>query len=126
MELKDKPLTNLQKTFALLLIFGIIFFLFGIIFYAYSKLPEFPIDFYEGNASVEFCTEKCDNLDYLASINNTKYGFILCECVSGVQLGDGKYSPTASISSVRYYFNSETLEEKNEKEVLDRINNEVQ
>jgi hypothetical protein len=80
------------------------------------------VDFYDGNSSINLCVEKCGDLDYLSSVNNTKYGFILCECVSGIDLGDGRYSPVVSVKSKEYFFDSQTFEEVTRKEVLNKIN----
>jgi hypothetical protein len=111
-----------EIVFSLFIVLIPILFLSGIFIYVYFQFPELPPDFYDGNSSTNFCAEKCGDLDYLSSVNNTKYGFILCECVSGIKLGDGKYSPVASVKSKEYFFDSKTFEEVTRKEVLDKIN----
>ncbi len=122
MELGNKPLTSTQSILLLLILLSPILFFAGIMYFIYLQIPESPPDFYEGSLSVEFCTEKCGDLDYLSSINNTKYQFISCECVVGIKLGDGKYSSVASVKSVEYFFDSETFEETTKKDILKKIN----
>jgi hypothetical protein len=114
--MKRKKIFKLDFTGAVILCFLILAFV-GMIFFLFLIRPIH----FEGSPAVNFCTEKCGTKDYFASVNNSEYGVIQCECVEKLVYGDGKYTPTVRVESSSLYFDANTLEEISKKEFYSRI-----
>lgn len=104
-----------------LIILLVMLFAFCLFILSYFLLGSAPVALEKGEPAETFCSEKCGDYDVITSNNNSEYNFIRCECVIGVNLGDGKYFPVAMPKSGSFYFDSRTLEEISKRVVMDRI-----
>ena len=81
-------------------------------------LPTYP-ELNDGSSAFDFCKDKCNGTSGLTtSNNNSKYNFIRCECVTEINKGASLRYPTIMISN---YFDSQTYQELNERDVIKRI-----
>jgi len=104
--------------------FGIILITFLILVFIVITLAAYFISknsiILNGPIAEEFCSDKCGDKDYYASVNDSNHKVIECECVAGLEQGDGKYQSTVKVKSSYIYFDSITLEEISRKEVRAR------
>ena len=106
------------KTFGIFAVLFVILILISIVTYVLKSDTELVS---EGELATDFCTEKCGDLDYYSSLNNSKYNFIKCECVTGFKdsygYGGGRYPEVEE----RYY-DSQTFEKITKEDIDERIN----
>jgi len=74
-----------------------------------------------GESADNFCKNRCGT-DIVSSNNNSDYNFIRCECVLEIVKGDAYVNKVVNIKTDERFFDSETGEEMNKSEILDRIN----
>ena len=105
------------KTFAIFIAFFVILILIAIVTYVLKSDAELVS---EGELATDFCTEKCGDLDYYSSLNNSQYNFIRCECVTGFRDSYG-YGGARYPKVEERYYDSQTLEKITKEEVEGRI-----
>jgi predicted nucleic acid-binding Zn ribbon protein len=114
-----KRVKNTISTIIFFVVLGMI--VSSIVFVIYLYMKQNPSELNQGIPSEEFCSEKCGEDDLLTSNNNSVYGFIRCECVKGVEVTTGYKKVSSKAITSNLYFDSTTLKEISEQEVLNRI-----
>ncbi len=99
-----------------------VLFFVGMIFLAIfinsKNIPELT----EGEPSLNFCQEKCEDYGVLSSNNNSQYNFIRCECLVDMQIDASPYSGARTKTKTEvYYFDSNSLQKISEEEIITRI-----
>ena len=107
------PIRNLLLAIIVMILFVVVLLVI---------IPKNPPELILGSLATDFCNEKCDGKSVYSSNNNSKYDFIRCECVGGIQKTHSEYYGGSDYPIIKViYFDSQTYQELNKTDVIKRI-----